>query len=430
MPTRDRYERTESDLFSYDKSEAELDAQYERTRLKRDENERDERLRAGDWVPGWLQRAQKAPFHHLHGESDSFYVRLKTSHGIREIWGKDLERALEQSRSNARIGDAVAVRITRIDRFVATLDDGRQEEREYRHFEVERAVFVVKQQKAARQILREPITDERAKKEGRVASATTLIVSAADMLADAYRLPPRYRQTFIDKVRAAAGISRYDAPAADFQPSGPEEEARAKGKDFQEGAWLRGRLLAAAEARYHHDPNNSESYYVTLLTSYGKQTIWGKDLQRAVEESKSKVKTGDQVAVRITLPARWAIDQHDVRSPVTTFKHYEVETEEHIARRERAAERILAKPVDARRMARDGRVVTGSYLLTAGAELLAKSNELEGHEKDAFVKAVQAAAAVPNMELRASRTDANQHNAPQTVAPPAQAGERQGFARE
>lgn len=52
----------------------------------------------------------RAPFRHDMHEPMSYYVRLQTREGEREVWGVDLERAVRHSLSGAGLGDEVSVR--------------------------------------------------------------------------------------------------------------------------------------------------------------------------------------------------------------------------------------------------------------------------------------------------------------------------------
>ncbi|MDR6890768.1 MULTISPECIES: LPD7 domain-containing protein [Variovorax] len=60
---------------------------------------------------------------------------------------------------------------------------------------------------------------------------------------------------------------------------------------------VRGILLAAAAAPYRFDPAQRMSFYVTVRTEIGDRTIWGADLERALAESASQPRIGDQVVL-------------------------------------------------------------------------------------------------------------------------------------
>lgn len=59
-----------------------------------------------------------------------------------------------------------------------------------------------------------------------------------------------------------------------------------------------GELLAHAAAPYHFDPSERMSYYARVRTPAGERTFWGADLERALAESRSGVRVGDQVSLR------------------------------------------------------------------------------------------------------------------------------------
>ncbi|MET0542948.1 MAG: LPD7 domain-containing protein [Variovorax sp.] len=58
-----------------------------------------------------------------------------------------------------------------------------------------------------------------------------------------------------------------------------------------------GVLLAHAAAPYQFDPTQGMSYYVRVQTEVGERTLWGTDLERAVAESRSGVRVGDQIVL-------------------------------------------------------------------------------------------------------------------------------------
>lgn len=58
-----------------------------------------------------------------------------------------------------------------------------------------------------------------------------------------------------------------------------------------------GVLLEAGPAHYKFDPKQTMSYYVKLGTPHGERTLWGVDLERAVAESRTRPKPGDEVVV-------------------------------------------------------------------------------------------------------------------------------------
>jgi len=64
----------------------------------------------GELIVGRLVDHGPAPYQHKPAQPMSYYVRIETESGDREIWGVDLERAVRQSLSTPGIGDEVGLR--------------------------------------------------------------------------------------------------------------------------------------------------------------------------------------------------------------------------------------------------------------------------------------------------------------------------------
>jgi putative DNA primase/helicase len=67
-------------------------------------------LEQGELIAGRLVDHGPAPYQHQPAQPMSYYVRIETELGDREIWGVDLERAVRQSLSTPGIGDEVGLR--------------------------------------------------------------------------------------------------------------------------------------------------------------------------------------------------------------------------------------------------------------------------------------------------------------------------------
>lgn len=84
----------------------------------------------------------------------------------------------------------------------------------------------------------------------------------------------------------------------------------------QQSRGLEGELIAVGTAPYKNKPNARDSYFATVKTDNGEKTLWGKELRRAIEESKAEV--GRQVriihagkeAVSIKTPDGQTIEVH------------------------------------------------------------------------------------------------------------------------
>ncbi len=68
------------------------------------------RPQASDLIVGRLVDHGAAPYGHDPKQPMSYFVRVETARGDREIWGVDLERAFRQSLSTPGIGDEIGVR--------------------------------------------------------------------------------------------------------------------------------------------------------------------------------------------------------------------------------------------------------------------------------------------------------------------------------
>ncbi len=60
---------------------------------------------------------------------------------------------------------------------------------------------------------------------------------------------------------------------------------------------VRGRLVEHGAANYKFRDKASLSYYVRVETDTGVRDVWGKDFERAIQQSASKVKEGDAVVL-------------------------------------------------------------------------------------------------------------------------------------
>jgi hypothetical protein len=59
-----------------------------------------------------------------------------------------------------------------------------------------------------------------------------------------------------------------------------------------------GVLVAHGPGPYRNEPNGAPSYFITVATDRGERTLWGREIQRALAESRTKPKPGDPVGVR------------------------------------------------------------------------------------------------------------------------------------
>jgi len=67
---------------------------------------------ARESIAGRLLDHGRDAYRHDPDEDPSYFVRLKTRDGVREIWGKDIERAVTKSLTQPQIGDEVVLQRT------------------------------------------------------------------------------------------------------------------------------------------------------------------------------------------------------------------------------------------------------------------------------------------------------------------------------
>jgi hypothetical protein len=177
----------------------EAEAEEARQRAREAARERADRLYAGDWLGGRLLAHGKAPYRFEPESRESYYVRLQTADGRQVLWGKDLERAIRESKSHAKVGDAVGARILSREKL-----DG---DRTWNRWQIDKAIHIVKERRVAREILEDPVTARRAGKDGATLTGSYLLVTAAEMLARVQFTDEASRKEFVAKVREAAGIN-------------------------------------------------------------------------------------------------------------------------------------------------------------------------------------------------------------------------------
>jgi len=181
-------------------------------------------------APAPSQPAREAPAHNLsrervvgklldHGRDayrhdpnaePSYFVRLQTSDGLREIWGKDIERAVAKSLTQPQIGDEVILQRTGRDAVTVKRQE-RDPEGQFRskNVEVFRNRWVIEKQTffegraAAAQVVRdETLGPREAVREHPELAGTYLNLRAAELASRALRDPQDQRR-FVSQVRSA-----------------------------------------------------------------------------------------------------------------------------------------------------------------------------------------------------------------------------------
>src|SRR5271163_4928833 len=189
--------------------------------------------------------------------------------------------------------------------------------------------------------------------------------------------------------------------------------------------WIVGELLAHGEANYRFEELASPSYYVRLRTAEseegarrraaeaaarghgidgrderrpwspddgGVRILWGSDLKRAIAESKSHVKVGQIVAARIVRRERLYLEPNQKTAgaqPSRYRNHWEVETPQLVAQRQRFARAVNDSYQGARRRGADDPESVALYLIHDGARRLAEQRFANAEDQQKFVARVR-----------------------------------------
>lgn len=147
-------------------------------------------------------------YRHDPKESQSYFVRLKTAAGTREVWGKDLERAVAKSLSQPKVGDRVVLQ--RAGREAVTVkrqeksEQGELREREVGTFRnrwvLDTQEFIQKRAKAA-QVLRDTSIRPGDATQRHPELAGTYVGLRAAELGSSRLRDPEDRRRFVAQVR-------------------------------------------------------------------------------------------------------------------------------------------------------------------------------------------------------------------------------------
>jgi hypothetical protein len=223
---------------------------------------------------------------------------------------------------------------------------------------------------------------------------------------------------------------------------------------IRDNEWIVGRLLEHGSAKYQFEEDNSLSYFMRLRTEEtaeaarrriedqeragpgtdgqnrprrpthadgGVRTLWGADLKRAIEHSKSHVKVGQIVAARlIGREPLYAIGKPTPgpsKQEIPNYRNrWEVETPQFIVERAKTARQILDNPIEARREGKSHPELAGTYLALRGAEIIAKHRYPHPDDQRKFVDRVRAAL---TLSAEPSAPAAPPEQASHTSEPPA-----------
>jgi hypothetical protein len=195
---------------------------------------------------------------------------------------------------------------------------------------------------------------------------------------------------------------------------------------IRDNDWVVGELLAHGPANYRFDELTSSSYFVRLRTPEteqgarrraqdadragreidgrverrpwspdegGVRLLWGTDLKRAIEESKSHVKVGQIVAARIVARERLYLDSKSKirgNDQKNSYRNrWEIETPQFVAQRQKFARAINDSYQGARRRGVDDPESFALYLIHDGARRLAEQRFANPEDQQKFLSRVR-----------------------------------------
>jgi len=168
--------------------------------------------RLGQLVVGRLMEHGRANYQFRADQDPSYYLKVLSSRGAKTLWGKDLERALSASETQAKIGDLIGAR--RVSHEAVTItarerdSDGRvvSQEAQLAHrtrWVVEKVKFFADRARLARQLRDEQIDVRESVRAHPELKSSFLSVRAAEEFAEQRIADPKDRVRFLDLVRGA-----------------------------------------------------------------------------------------------------------------------------------------------------------------------------------------------------------------------------------
>lgn len=198
--------------------------------------------------------------------------------------------------------------------------------------------------------------------------------------------------------RGDGGSESRSQAAERFSGRSGNESGRDRGRRQE---LILGRLIDHGVASYRHDPHEAMSYFVKIETAEGEREIWGVDLQRALKQSLSQVKKGDEIGLRAVRRDTVTIQtaKRDLEGKVVGQEpldahrnHWIVERREFFEERAAAARTVRDPTVDPKRAAQRHPELVGTYLQMHAAEIAARQFR-DPEDRAKFVSRVRSALA-------------------------------------
>lgn len=183
-----------------------------------------------------------------------------------------------------------------------------------------------------------------------------------------------------------------DTSAKSAADSKPRDQSRTP-----EQQSVSGTLLEHGAARYQGQADAAMSYFVKLQTPRGERMVWGVDLERAIRESLSRPKLGDEVTLRSVRREPVTVKTiernetgEDVPRDLTTHRNrWQVESRSFVDQQKQAADTLRDSTVDPTKGAGRHPELVSAYVHLRGAELLAKERLQDPQKRGRFLSLVR-----------------------------------------
>jgi hypothetical protein len=177
------------------------------------------RRRGEELIVGRLVAHGAAPYQYRNEEGPSYFVKLLTSQGPRTLWGKDLERALREAKTQPQAGDLIGTR--RQAREAVTLTQQTRDEQgnviassqRVAHrslWVIEKVTYFAERSRLARRVREDQTYDKTTIKQHPELRSSFLSVRAAEEFAKAKIVSPEDRQRFLELIRGALSTSIHE----------------------------------------------------------------------------------------------------------------------------------------------------------------------------------------------------------------------------
>jgi hypothetical protein len=183
------------------------------------------------------------------------------------------------------------------------------------------------------------------------------------------------------------------APAGEGRASGLREPPRSATDSLVLGV-----LVKHGRARVGFQPQGEPSYFVTIKTDRGERTLWSRDLERAMTESRTQPQPGEAIGVRENgiSPVSFITRQRNARGEVVAVNrvdtprgHWIIERRDWFDERAAAAEVLRDAQASRREAIRNHPELLGAYWALDSAGKVAEARIKNPGSRERFVALVR-----------------------------------------